>query len=124
MYKHLWSNGPKECLEFPDYSFEQHYGEATCSYPPRLALRDYIMGYAKHSQVNHDWIRFNTYVKNVVFDEESKKFTITAVDNSEQEQAESSDEFDHVIVSTGHFSVPVMPEFAGLHDYAGLVMHS
>jgi trimethylamine monooxygenase len=22
MYKHLWSNGPKECLEFPDYTFE------------------------------------------------------------------------------------------------------
>ena len=22
MYKYLWSNGPKECLEFSDYSFD------------------------------------------------------------------------------------------------------
>merc|ERR1739838_1007607 len=27
MYRYLWSNGPKECLEFPDYTFEQHYGK-------------------------------------------------------------------------------------------------
>ena len=23
MYRHLWSNGPKECLEFADYTFEE-----------------------------------------------------------------------------------------------------
>ena len=27
MYRHLWSNGPKECLEFADYTFEEHFGE-------------------------------------------------------------------------------------------------
>ena len=27
MYKYLWSNGPKECLEFGDYSFEKHFGK-------------------------------------------------------------------------------------------------
>ena len=26
MYRYLWSNGPKECLEFADYSFEEHFG--------------------------------------------------------------------------------------------------
>ena len=26
MYRYLWSNGPKECLEFSDYSFEEHFG--------------------------------------------------------------------------------------------------
>lgn len=120
MYKHLWSNGPKECIEFPDYTFEQHFGEPTCSYPPRLALRDYIMGYAKNAKINHEWIRCNTMVKNVVFNEESKRFEITAQDLA----SEYKEIFDHVIVSTGHFSVPVMPEFAGLGDYAGLTMHS
>ena len=24
MYRYLWSNGPKECLEFADYSFDEH----------------------------------------------------------------------------------------------------
>jgi len=25
MYRYLWSNGPKEGLEFADYSFEEHF---------------------------------------------------------------------------------------------------
>ena len=44
MYRYLWSNGPKECLEFADYSFEEHFGKPIASYPPRAVLRDYIMG--------------------------------------------------------------------------------
>lgn len=44
MYRYLWSNGPKECLEFADYGFEAHFGRAIPSYPPRAVLRDYIMG--------------------------------------------------------------------------------
>lgn len=44
MYKHLWSNGPKECLEFPSYTFEQHFGKTLPSFPPRAVLRDYLEG--------------------------------------------------------------------------------
>jgi len=71
MYKHLWSNGPKECLEFPDYTFEQHFGEATCSYPPRAALKDYLIGFAAHHQINHDWIRCSTTVKNIEYSDQT-----------------------------------------------------
>ena len=39
MYRYLWSNGPKECLEFADYSFDEHFGEAIPSYPPREVLK-------------------------------------------------------------------------------------
>src|SRR5690625_3242843 len=35
MYKYLWSNGPKECLEFADYTFDEHFGKPLSSYPPR-----------------------------------------------------------------------------------------
>ena len=38
MYRYLWSNGPKECLEFADYSFEEHFGKPIASYPPRAVL--------------------------------------------------------------------------------------
>ena len=27
MYRYLWSNGPKECLEFADYTFDEHFGK-------------------------------------------------------------------------------------------------
>ena len=35
MYRYLWSNGPKECLEFADYTFDEHFGRPMGSYPPR-----------------------------------------------------------------------------------------
>lgn len=44
MYRHLWSNGPKESLEFADYSFEEHFGKQIDSYPPRAATFGYIEG--------------------------------------------------------------------------------
>lgn len=44
MYRGLWSNGPKECLEFPDYTFEDHFKKAIPSYPPREVLYDYLKG--------------------------------------------------------------------------------
>ena len=30
MYRYLWSNGPKEALEFADYYFEDHFGGDYC----------------------------------------------------------------------------------------------
>ena len=44
MYRYLWSNGPKEGLEFADYTFEEHFGRNIASYPPRAVLFDYIQG--------------------------------------------------------------------------------
>lgn len=39
MYKDLWSNGPKEGLEYPDYTFQQHFGKTIGSFPPRRVLK-------------------------------------------------------------------------------------
>ena len=58
MYRYLWSNGPKEGLEFADYSFEEHFGKQIASYPPRAVLFDYIEGRVKKAGVR-DWIRFS-----------------------------------------------------------------
>ena len=44
MYRYLWSNGPKECLEFADYSFDEHFGSPIPSFPPREVLYNYIIG--------------------------------------------------------------------------------
>ncbi len=51
MYRYLWSNGPKECLEFADYTFEEHFGKPIASYPPREVLWDYIVGRVKKAGV-------------------------------------------------------------------------
>jgi len=57
MYRYLWSNGPKECLEFADYTFEEHFGKPIASYPPRAVLWDYIKGRVEKAGVRK-WVRF------------------------------------------------------------------
>ena len=121
MYRYLWSNGPKECLEFADYSFEEHFGRPVASYPPRAVLRDYIMGRVAKSNMRQ-YIRFNTAVHWVDYDEDTDKFTVTVRDLKKDEL--SSEEFDHVIVATGHFSTPNAPYFEGLEQFPGRVLHA
>ncbi len=100
MYRFLWSNGPKECLEFADYSFEEHFGRPIPSYPPRAVLQDYIMGRVEQSDVRK-YIRFNTAVRWVSYSQESEKFTVTVMNHDSHEL--ESEQFDYVIVATGHF---------------------
>jgi trimethylamine monooxygenase len=121
MYRYLWSNGPKECLEFADYSFEEHFGRPIPSYPPRAVLHDYIMGRVEKSGVR-PYVRFNTVVRGVSFDPETERFTVTVKDLVEDETQSSV--FDHVVVASGHFSTPNMPYFEGLETFPGRVMHA
>lgn len=121
MYRYLWSNGPKEGLEFADYSFEEHFGKPIASYPPRAVLFDYIEGRVKKAGVR-DWIRFNTAVRQVSYEESSGKFHVTVNDLPAAKQY--TEQFDHVIVATGHFSTPNVPEFEGFDLFPGRILHA
>ena len=121
MYRYLWSNGPKECLEFADYSFEEHFGRPIPSYPPRAVLHDYIAGRVEKSGVRK-YIRFSTPVRWVSYSDATGKFTVTAKDLLKDEH--QTEEFDYVVVANGHFSVPNVPSFEGMERFPGRVMHS
>jgi len=121
MYRYLWSNGPKEGLEFADYSFEEHFGRPIASYPPRAVLFDYIEGRVKKAGVK-DWIRFNSLVRHVAYDEHEGMFHVTVQD--ETKDVEYTEEFDNVIVASGHFSTPNVPEFPGFETFNGRVLHA
>ena len=121
MYRFLWSNGPKECLEFADYSFEEHFGRPIPSYPPRAVLHDYIKGRIERSGVRK-YIQLNTAVRDVVYDEASATFAVTVKDL--RHDAVRTEKFDFVICATGHFSVPNVPQFAGFERFPGRVLHA
>lgn len=121
MYKYLWSNGPKECLEFSDYSFDEHFGKPISSYPPRPVLFDYIQGRINKSNAR-DFIRFDTVVRWVSFDEETQKFTIVLDDLKNNKTYEEV--FDYLVVASGHFSTPNMPYFKGIENFPGNVIHA
>jgi trimethylamine monooxygenase len=121
MYRYLWSNGPKECLEFADYSFDEHFGKPIASYPPREVLWDYIKGRVEKAGVR-DYIRFNTPVRNVVFNEETSTFSLTAHDHTTD--TIYTEEFDYVVTASGHFSTPNVPEFEGFNTFGGRILHA
>ncbi|TXR53148.1 NAD(P)-binding domain-containing protein [Reinekea thalattae] len=121
MYRYLWSNGPKECLEFADYSFDEHFGKPIASYPPREVLWDYIKGRVEKAGVRK-YIRFNTPVRHVEFSDESQLFTVTVHDHNTDNVY--SEEFDYVICASGHFSTPNVPEFEGFSKFGGRILHA
>lgn len=121
MYRYLWSNGPKEGLEFSDYSFEEHFGKIIPSYPPREVLWDYIKGRVEKT-VARDWCRFRTPVRMVTFDEQRRKFTVVAEDLIARKTY--AEEFDYVVVASGHFSTPNVPEFPGFSSFNGRILHA
>ena len=101
MYRYLWSNGPKECLEFADYPFDEHFGKPIPSFPPREVLYDYIVGRVSKGNLKKK-IKFNTRVINTIF--KNDKFELSYQDKFNNKILK--DNFDFVVVSTGHFSVP------------------
>ena len=82
---------------------------------------DYINGRAVKSDIRQ-WIRFNTPVRMVTYSERSGKFTVTV--DHRQENRMYSEDFDNVIVASGHFSVPNMPAFEGIEQFPGRVLHA
>ena len=121
MYRYLWSNGPKEGLEFADYSFEEHFGKQIASYPPRAVLWDYIKGRVEKANVR-DWIRFKTPVRNVSYDDSAKMFNVTSHDLDKDKT--TTEQFDNVVVASGHFSTPNVPNFDGFDQFNGRILHA
>ena len=121
MYRYLWSNGPKECLEFADYYFEEHFDYPIASYPPREVLFDYIQGRVIKANVREK-IRFSTAVRNVEFSEESDTFTVTAHNLTDDQSY--TEEFDYVVIATGHFSTPNVPSYEGFSHFNGRILHA
>ena len=121
MYRYLWSNGPKECLEFADYYFEEHFDHPIASYPPREVLFDYIQGRVIKANVR-DKIRFNTAVRNVEFSDETDTFAVTAHNLTDDQSY--TEEFDYVVVATGHFSTPNVPDYKGFSHFNGRILHA
>ena len=121
MYRYLWSNGPKEGLEFADYTFEEHFGKTIASYPPRAVLFDYIKGRVEKAGIRN-WIRFSSPVRRVEKSGTSGKFRVVAQDIANDR--ETDEEFDNVVVASGHFSTPNAPEFPGFASFNGRIFHA
>ena len=119
MYLNMWSNNPKEIIELPDYTFMEHFGKPIPSFLPRVVLLDYILGRAKKSDIRH-LIKFNMSIESV--EHKNDKFNVKIWNKKDNHVF--SEVFDYVIVASGHFSVPHIPEYKGVHSFPGRIIHS
>ena len=53
---------------------------------------------------------------------DGKSFQVTSHDKKNDKF--SKDAFDYLVVSTGHFSVPFIPEYPGMKSFPGRILHS
>ena len=118
MYRYLWSNGPKECLEFADYSFDEHFNQPIPSFPPREVLYDYILGRAKKANIKK-YIQFSTTVTEAKFN--GNQFEVSVL--NKKDNTITSDNYDYLIVASGHFSVLYIPEYEGMKSFPGRILH-
>lgn len=120
VYKALWSNVPKECMEYPDYSFlEYSGGKPMSSYAPRAVILDYIIKRAEKYDALKQVV-WNSWVEGVSFDKDTQKFTVKVKNLVSGDSV--TEKFDYCIVATGHFNKPYMPKVPG--TFTGELIHS
>lgn len=118
-YKHLYKNAPSENYEYPDYSYEQHFGKAIGSYPPGFMFREYLL--ARHSDPEiTEKIKLRHSIKRVRFSND--KFEVTVKNLTENRTF--TEVFDFCVVATGHFSSPFNPIYPGIEKFEGIAMHA
>ena len=117
MYRNLWLNNPKEAFEWYHFQFP----EDSPSFVHRDVMYNYIKGYAEKFELLK-FVNFETYVEQVVYDEDNQKFNLTS--KYLQNQEGKTEQFDYIVVCTGHLSTPNVPKFPGIESFTGQVLHS
>jgi trimethylamine monooxygenase len=117
----LWANTPKETVEYSDYTFYDHFGCYLPSFLPRSLMYDYITNRAKANNLRQ-FIRFNTAVRHVDFDDKKNEFNVDVEDLNTG--STECIHFDRVIVSSGHYHMPNMISVDGVDQFPGRVLHA
>ena len=130
MYDALWTNGPKEAIEFFDYTYEEHFGKERPLpvYMPRQSILEYMMGrVTKHCpDFFEKYMQFNTNVESVRFVELRSKFEIVTRSVSTGETV--TKDYDKCIWAAGMNGLPMTPSPMSdmLRDghFGGTILHS
>jgi cation diffusion facilitator CzcD-associated flavoprotein CzcO len=127
MYEALWTNGPNQFIEYPDYTLQEHFKQALPIYLPRAPLLEYMMARVTKNNPNFfQNVKFNTNVNNVSYDEVQKKFVFILIDNISGET--SVEYFDKCIWAAGLNGCAIIPKSirTTLHqgNFKGIDIHS
>ncbi|KAK7114068.1 uncharacterized protein [Littorina saxatilis] len=127
MYKNLKTNLPKEVMAFPDYEFNNTL--------PSFVTHKQVLGYLEDYSTNFNLLQHIKFETSVVSIEPFKVATgkcrtgqghmwqVTSAPVTNRSNT-VTEEYDAVIICSGHYSTPLMPTIPGLKTFPGEVMHS
>lgn len=83
MYEALWTNGPKECTKFFDYTLDKHFGCAMpMCLPCELFLEYNLVRCTKRNPKFFDKVKFNMSIVSGAFDKDREKFVVKVLDHA------------------------------------------
>jgi cation diffusion facilitator CzcD-associated flavoprotein CzcO len=120
LYDRLETNIPKELMRFADKPFP---AEAQL-FPKHKSVKQYLEEYAEEVKT---LIQFETQVVNVKLrDPELSTWDLTTANL--HTSVETTRTYDAVVVASGHFTVPYLPDIQGIETwdktYPGIISHS
>lgn len=115
MYRHLRTNLPKPTMELRGFPLPDYLP----SFPSWKNIYEYLQNYAKYFELEKH-IRF---LHNVLKVRRQGDVWIVKHEHVITGQ-QYEEEYDYVIVATGHFTKPNMPNFEGEDRFKGTIIHS
>jgi len=107
---------PKELYEFPSYPFPAKYG----SFPRGSEVQEYVRSFANDRGIyEKTWL--NTTVVGIMPLEDRRGWKVKFQQLGHEVQEQN---FDFVVVATGMYGTPFVPEVPGMDTFTGMVMHA
>ncbi|XP_044487417.1 probable indole-3-pyruvate monooxygenase YUCCA3 [Mangifera indica] len=114
-YDRLKLHLPKQFCQLPHFPFPGNFPE----YPTKYQFTNYLESYAKHFDINP---HFNETVQSAKYDETFELWRVKTVSSSGSGSTEYICRW--LVVATGENAEKVVPDFEGLQDFDGHVLHS
>ncbi|XP_058728396.1 probable indole-3-pyruvate monooxygenase YUCCA3 [Vicia villosa] len=116
-YDRLKLHLPKQLCQLPNLPIPDDFPE----YPTKFQFINYLESYAKHFNITPN---FNETVQSAKYDETFGLWRIKTIRKKSHESVEVEYICRWLVVATGENAEKVVPEFEGLNDFGGHVMHA
>ncbi|KAJ1401702.1 Pyridine nucleotide-disulfide oxidoreductase, class-II [Sesbania bispinosa] len=116
-YDRLKLHLPKQFCQLPNFPFPEDFPE----YPTKFQFIKYLESYAKHFNINP---QFNETVQSAKYDETFGLWRVKTIRKSTSGSSEVEYICRWLVVATGENAEKVVPEFEGLEEFGGHVMHA
>ncbi|PIN05058.1 Flavin-containing monooxygenase [Handroanthus impetiginosus] len=114
-YDRLNLHLPKQFCELPYIPFPDNFPE----YPSKHQFIDYLESYTKHFEIDP---RFNESVQSAKYDETCGLWRVKTITTNSNSTTEYICRW--LVVASGENAEKIVPEFEGLHEFSGNVMHA